>query len=126
MKRSIPFLLGAALLATPVPAVADETSSGTKTLKQVGKDIWEDTKAAGRAIRDSDAGKATTEAGQEIGKETADVSKDVWKKVSKASVAAAKDVRDATVEFWNVKIVGKEKERDRLKKENAELREASK
>lgn len=126
MNKLIPLLLGALLVAGSHPAVADESGSGSKTLKEVGKDIWEDTKAAGRAIRDSDVGKATAEAGKEIGKDTADVSKDVWRKVSKASVAAAKDVRDATVEFWNAKIVGKEKERDRLRRENAKLREESK
>ena len=108
MKRKAPLLLVGFLFA--LAANAGET----KSVKEIGKDILEDTKAAGRAIRDS-----------EVGKDTAEVSKDVWRKVSKASVAAAKDVRDATVAFWNEKIVGKERERDRLKKENAKLREES-
>lgn len=117
MKRWAPVLL----LALALPAVAGESGSTTKSLKEIGKDILEDTKAAGRAIRDSEVGRGAAE----MGKDTADVSKDVWKKVSKASVAAAKDVRDATVSFWNAKIVGKEQERDRLKKENAKLRAES-
>lgn len=115
MKPFIPFILGVALFAVPLPAAAEEEPAPTKSVKEISKDIWEDTKAAGRAIRDSKAGKATKEAGQ-----------DTWKKVSKASVAAAKDVRDATVSFWNTKIVRKEQERDRLAKENAKLREESK
>jgi hypothetical protein len=126
MKTLIPFVLLTALLAIPLHANAEEKPAPMKSVEEISKDIWEDTKAAGRAIRDSKAGKATKEAGKEIGKDTAEVSKDVWKKVSKASVAAAKDVRDATVQFWNAKIVGKERERDRLEKENAELREESK
>jgi hypothetical protein len=125
-------LVLAALVLT-VPATAGESGSSTKSLKEIGKDILEDTKAAGRAIRDSEVGRGAADMGKEIGrgatemgKDTAEVSKDVWKKVSKASVQAAKEVRDATVSFWNAKIVGKERERDRLKEENAKLREESK
>ena len=114
MKPCIPFILGAALIANAPPAIAEEKPAPVKSVGKISKDIWEDTKAAGK-----DIGKGATE----LGKDTAEVSKDVWKKVSKASVAAAKDVRDATVQFWNAKIVGKERERDRLKKENAKLRE---
>ena len=125
---TVPVLL--VLLAAMAPGRADDPpkkepqASGTASgeVKEAGREFVQDTKAAGRDLRDSKAGKYVGEAARELGHDVAGASKQGWDKTKSFSSSAAEEVKQATREFWNDVIRTKEAMAGKLRKENADLK----
>ena len=118
-------LLMIAALALAVSAARADVSSEFKKAaksvaegsKKVGHEIAKDSKKVGHAVAD---------ASKEVGSETAKGAKQAWFKTRDWTTANAKKVADATVRWWDDVIEDREHERDRLERENRELRDGAK
>jgi len=122
-----------ASLSTAGASFAEEPEKGKSTPAQgaarAGRAVVQDIKQAGRAIRDSKAGRAVTEAGKEVGRSSAELGRDVGhaaaeggREVARVSTQAAREVRRVTVDFWDGLLEGKRRRVTELEKENRELK----
>ena len=127
-RMTVPVLL--VLLAATAPVRADDPpkkeaeASGTASseVKAAGHELVQDTKAAGRDLRNSKAGRYVEEAARELGRDVAGASKQGLDKSKSLSASAAEEVKRATREFWDDVIRTKEAVAEKLRKENAGLK----
>ena len=95
-------------------------------------DLPSEMKKAGKSIGKAATkfGHAVAESSKEIGESVADATEKgaetAWFKTRDWATRESKRVADATVEFWNDVIRGKEAKRDRLRRENASLKAKAK
>ncbi len=91
-------------------------------VKEAGKELAEDTKAAGRELKDSKLGRYVEDAAHELGRDISGASKQGWEKSKSFSASAADEVKKATREFWDDVIRTKEAILEKLRSENADLK----
>ena len=113
-------LMIAALAAAVTAARADVSSE----IKKAAKSVAEESKKVGHEIaKDSKkVGHAVAETSKDVGSATAKGAKQAWFKTRDWTTANAKKVADATVRWWDDVIEDRESRRDRLQRENRELR----
>ncbi|HZN53998.1 MAG TPA: hypothetical protein VFB67_01635 [Candidatus Polarisedimenticolaceae bacterium] len=97
-------------VGTEIKRAAKSVAEGTK---KVGKEIAKDSKKVGHAV---------AKTSKEVGSATAEGAKTAWFKTRDWTTANSKRVADATVRWWDDVIHDRESKRDRLQRENRELK----
>ena len=122
MTKRLSIALILAVAATVARAdVSSDFKKAAKSVaegsKKVGREIAKDSKKVGHAV---------AETSKDVGSATAKGAKTAWFKTRDWTTANSKKVADATVRWWDDVIEDRESKRDRLERENRELRGGAK
>jgi hypothetical protein len=98
-----------------VPARAGDVSSD---MKKAGKSIGKAAKEFGQAVA-----QGSKKIGESVADATEEGAKTAWFKTRDWTTHESKRVADATIRWWDDVIDEKETKRDRLRRENKELKE---